>query len=128
MTFNLEGIYNLLIIIVWAGGLIAIDISEYSYSDDFSKIVSSVKKEARPNSGTDMLPNTLMVSSSSAPLSERPKNNDDDMPDGSQIVYVTATGKWYHYDSTCNGGEYTLTTLEDAKWRGLSPCQKCVLR
>ncbi len=40
-------------------------------------------------------------------------------------VYVTKTGKKYHYDSSCNGGTYYPSTLEEAKARGLTPCNKC---
>ena len=42
-------------------------------------------------------------------------------------IYVTKTGKRYHYDSTCNGGTYYPSTLEEALSRGLTPCEKCVL-
>ena len=45
----------------------------------------------------------------------------------SHTVYVTATGKRYHYDSSCNGGTYYESTLEEALGRGLTPCEKCVL-
>lgn len=43
----------------------------------------------------------------------------------SQTVYVTPTGKRYHYSSTCGGKNSTATTLDNAKARGLTPCQKC---
>ena len=42
-------------------------------------------------------------------------------------IYVTKSGKRYHYDSTCNGGTYYESTLQEALDRGLSPCSKCVL-
>lgn len=41
-------------------------------------------------------------------------------------IYVTPTGKRYHYDSSCNGGTYIESTLAAALGRGLTPCQKCV--
>lgn len=41
-------------------------------------------------------------------------------------VYVTKTGKRYHYSDSCNGGTYYPATLEEAKNRGLTPCNKCV--
>lgn len=44
----------------------------------------------------------------------------------SNTVYVTKTGKRYHYSSSCNGGTYTASTLQAAKTRGLTPCSKCV--
>lgn len=43
-----------------------------------------------------------------------------------KTVYVTKTGKKYHYSSTCNGGKYYSSTLSGAKARGLTPCDKCV--
>lgn len=42
-------------------------------------------------------------------------------------VYYTKTGKRYHYANPCGQGTYYPTTLADAKSRGLTPCQKCVL-
>jgi hypothetical protein len=44
-----------------------------------------------------------------------------------QAIYVTATGKKYHYSGTCNGGTYYQATLAEAMGRGLTPCDKCVL-
>lgn len=43
----------------------------------------------------------------------------------SRTVYITPTGKRYHYDNHCNGGTYIKSTMEEAKKRGLTPCQKC---
>lgn len=45
---------------------------------------------------------------------------------GPVTIYVTKTGKRYHYSSTCNGGTYYPSTLEEALRRGLTPCSKCV--
>ena len=44
-----------------------------------------------------------------------------------QHIYVTATGKRYHFSGTCNGGTYYEATLAEALGRGLTPCDKCVL-
>jgi hypothetical protein len=44
----------------------------------------------------------------------------------SRTVYITKTGKRYHYNNSCNGGTYYASTMEDALQRGLTPCQKCV--
>lgn len=43
----------------------------------------------------------------------------------SSTVYITPTGKKYHYDSNCNGGNYNPTDLDTAKSMGLEPCKKC---
>lgn len=47
-------------------------------------------------------------------------------PTQSRTVYITRTGKRYHYDSSCNGGTYFESTLDEALSRGLTPCDKCV--
>lgn len=44
----------------------------------------------------------------------------------SRQVYITRTGKRYHYDNHCNGGTYFPSTLQEALARGLTPCKKCV--
>ena len=44
----------------------------------------------------------------------------------SKTVYITRTGKRYHYDSKCGNGTYYKSTLAQAKKAGLTPCQKCV--
>lgn len=43
----------------------------------------------------------------------------------SRTVYITRTGKRYHYSSHCNGGTYYASTLDKAKAQGLTPCKKC---
>jgi len=44
----------------------------------------------------------------------------------SRTVYITRTGKKYHYDNHCNGGTYYASTLDEAISKGLKPCDKCV--
>ena len=48
--------------------------------------------------------------------------------ENSQTVYVTVSGKKYHYANPCGRGTYYPCTLAQAKARGLEPCGKCVLR
>lgn len=42
-----------------------------------------------------------------------------------RTVYVTPTGKRYHYDNHCNDGTYIPSTLAEARAKGLTPCKKC---
>lgn len=42
-----------------------------------------------------------------------------------RTVYITPTGKRYHYNSNCNGGTYIPSTMSEALARGLTPCKKC---
>lgn len=44
-----------------------------------------------------------------------------------QQIYVTKSGKKYHFSDSCNGGTYYEATLAEAMGRGLEPCDKCVL-
>lgn len=44
----------------------------------------------------------------------------------SRTVYVTNTGKRYHYNSNCGNGRYYESTLDAAERSGLTPCKKCV--
>ena len=60
---------------------------------------------------------TATPAPTSAPESARPQ---------SRTVYVTKTGKRYHYSSHCNGSTYYASTLDEALARGLTPCKKCV--
>ncbi len=69
--------------------------------------------------------NTESTDNSSTNKSSENKDNKDIVVSGDRTVYVTKTGKRYHYDSNCNGGTYMESTLSAAKASGLTPCKKC---
>ncbi len=48
-------------------------------------------------------------------------------PEEKITVYITKTGKKYHYENPCGNGTYYPVSLADAKELGLTPCEKCVL-
>lgn len=52
----------------------------------------------------------------------------DTSKENSRTVYVTKTGKKYHYANPCGKGTYYPCSLAEAQSRGLEPCGKCVLR
>lgn len=56
---------------------------------------------------------------------EQEKETED--PDAQITVYRTKTGKKYHYENPCGPGTYIPCTLAEAKAKGLTPCEKCVL-
>lgn len=43
----------------------------------------------------------------------------------SRTVYITPTGKRYHYRSTCGGKNSYAVTLDQAIAQGFTPCKKC---
>lgn len=49
-------------------------------------------------------------------------------PENRKPVYITATGKRWHYDPHCNGGTYWEVPYSSAVGMGLTPCDKCVLK
>lgn len=75
-------------------------------------------------------PSSSQAAPSTPSVSTPPKS--ESVPANSTVtgthanIYVTKTGKRYHYDNHCNGGTYYLSTLSDALARGLTPCNKCV--
>lgn len=44
----------------------------------------------------------------------------------SRTVYITPTGKRYHYRSTCGGKNSFAVELDQAIAQGYTPCKKCV--
>lgn len=62
-------------------------------------------------------------------VAERPQEQEKETedPDAQITVYRTKTGKKYHYENPCGSGTYIPCTLAEAKAKGLTPCEKCVL-
>lgn len=77
-----------------------------------------------PGSNTENKAETPKVDENANP--NQPIESNQPAPEISNTVYVTKTGKRYHYDPNCNGGTYYKSTLLDAQSRGLTPCSKCV--
>lgn len=65
---------------------------------------------------------TTTTTTAVATTTEAPKTTQS-----SRTVYYTRTGECYHYENPCGKGTYYETNLNDAKDRGLRPCEKCVL-
>ncbi len=108
--------YGRLLAYVWVDGLMynktlledgVANLATYppnvKYVDEFTAIVQAREPQTTPDTGTQ----------------------DTQEPDQSRTVYITPTGKRYHYDNHCNGGTYIESTLDEALARGLTPCQKC---
>ncbi len=50
------------------------------------------------------------------------------LPESQKPIFITKTGKKYHYDEHCNGGTYWEAPLATAIGFGLEPCDKCILK
>lgn len=93
-------------------------------SSTTSEILTSVnnQKEHSTNPTT-----SKPVSTTSKPTTTQRQETTTVNPDLKVVVYVTKTGKKYHYENPCGNGTYYESNLADAKARGLQPCEKCVL-
>lgn len=49
-------------------------------------------------------------------------------PEEARTVYITRTGKKWHYDEHCNGGTYYPVPYLTALQMTEGPCDKCVLK
>ena len=78
----------------------------------------STNKELKSNNSTS-------INTSTSTKKTTTQSTSATTTDNSRTVYVTPTGKRYHYISTCGGKNSTASTLNKAKARGLTPCQKC---
>lgn len=87
-----------------------------------------------PSTSTEAKPKTTTPSTPTEPPAPapQPSTKTDTNAQASQPatqnerkVYRTKTGKRYHYDAHCNGGDYYEVTLSDAQNAGLTPCKKC---
>lgn len=57
---------------------------------------------------------------------EAQEDSDDEDTEDEATVYITNTGKCYHYNSHCGSGNYFEVSLDEALGMGLKPCKKCV--
>ena len=66
-------------------------------------------------------------SSASNATSQKKKTSSSSNSNNShgKLVYATPKGKRYHFDPDCGGKNSYQTTLDAAKARGLTPCNKC---
>ncbi|MCI9588786.1 MAG: hypothetical protein HFF60_12625 [Oscillospiraceae bacterium] len=90
----------------WAGGIF-VETLDHTSQNTYQRPTTSPNTSQQPSS------------------TNRPGSTQSSNASNRQTVYVTRTGKKYHYSSTCNGGSYYPSTLSDALNRGLTPCNKC---
>lgn len=70
-------------------------------------------------------PSTSTITTPSVTTPPTTNNNTQQVDSTPSTVYVTPTGKRYHYSSSCAGKNAQSSSIANAKSRGLTPCQKC---
>lgn len=61
----------------------------------------------------------------STPTTPNTPTNPSNPEDNSRVVYITPTGKKYHYSQSCAGKNASATTENKAKTAGKTGCKKC---
>ena len=56
---------------------------------------------------------------------EQPQTTPTQPEDTSRLVYITPTGKRYHYSKACAGKNATESTINKAEKKGLTGCKNC---
>lgn len=94
-------------------------ISTQSQYDNFVAPVKTATTTPTTNT------NTSNGSGSGTTTTKPSTNTNTSTPSQSRTVYVTPTGKRYHYRSSCAGKNARATTLSSAKSSGYTACKKC---
>ncbi|MBR4780351.1 MAG: Ig-like domain-containing protein [Lachnospiraceae bacterium] len=78
---------------------------------------------------TDVIKSIKPASKTSGTSTKKSTSNNENVGGGSSTsnttVYITATGKSYHYKNPCGNGTYTAVSLSWAIANGYTPCGKC---
>lgn len=102
--------------------------SSKTNSNNSSKSSSSkTSTSSNKSSSTQVNSNKKVESNSSTTTNSKtnPNASVTTNKNDSMTVYITPTGKRYHYSPTCGGENSKPTTKADAIARGLTPCKKC---
>ena len=74
---------------------------------------------------TTAKPTTTKTPTTAKPTTTKAPTTVD--PESKITVYITKSGSKYHYENPCGNGTYSPISLADAKARGYTACEKCVL-
>ena len=93
-----------------------------------SKPTASPTPEPTPKPTASPTPKPTKTPAATTEPTETPAS--DDVPYKENYhghVYITKTGKKYHYENPCGKGTYYEVSWDKVKSLGLEPCEKCVL-
>ena len=96
-------------------------------SNNSSKSTSANANSSSNKSSSTQVNSNKKVESNSSAINSKTNSNASvtTNKNDSMTVYITPTGKRYHYSPTCGGENSKPTTKADAIARGLTPCKKC---
>lgn len=107
----------------------------YTLGQDAEQLVKYVYRGAdttdsdSTKAGMEQIQHTIAAMQQGATEQTTPQSaSADTSKENSRTVYITKTGKKYHYANPCGKGTYYPCSLAEAQSRGLEPCGKCVLR
>lgn len=87
--------------------------------------IAAEKKAEEERIAAEKAEQERIASEKAAQAQQQSQQTQQSQSGNGKTVYVTPTGKRYHYDSSCGRGTYSPTTLDNAISMGLTPCQKC---
>ena len=90
-----------------------------------TKKVTTTSKQTTTKAPTTTQPTTTKAPTTSKPTTTKAPTTVD--PESKITVYITKSGDKYHYENPCGNGTYSPISLADAKARGYTACEKCVL-
>lgn len=96
-----------------------------SYDSSYITVIMMKHTEAYTTNTANSGKSSSSSTSSSSSKTSSKTSSADTSSSQSRTVYITNTGKRYHYSSSCNGGKYYPSTLDEALRQGLTPCKKC---
>ncbi len=88
-----------------------------------SEPISDKSKTSSKDSGNESKSSAVANDKSVDKTAEATKNTNNSKR---TTVYITKSGKKYHYANPCGKGTYTAINIDDAIKQGYQPCKKCV--
>ena len=109
------GVIAIALFVVISSVIVTVQKQEECRRSTFDVYLAEASKEqAAQQSGTQEVP-----------IEETPVTEGEDIH---SPIYAAPSGKRYHYDARCPGKNSREITWDEAEQRGLTPCQKCVLK
>ena len=103
------------------------DVLTFTPQDDTERIaaVEAAKNAAEEEAARMAAEEAAAQKAAEEAAAQQQQQQNQQSQSNGRTVYITPTGKRYHYDNHCNDGTYIPSTLAEAQAKGLTPCKKC---